>query len=76
MTKGGSDDLMNFDPLQWYNNRTKSDDYPNWKTSMKAGDSLTGRHYKEEKMQSWKISQLNFFYNRLMTISYLWQNKA
>lgn len=55
VAKGGSDDLINLDPLQWNNNRTKSDDYPEWNTSMKAGVSLTGRHYNMEKMQLWKI---------------------
>jgi hypothetical protein len=28
--KGGSDDLSNLQPLQWENNRHKSDIYPNW----------------------------------------------
>jgi 5-methylcytosine-specific restriction endonuclease McrA len=27
---GGSDDLSNLQPLQWENNRSKGDDYPNW----------------------------------------------
>lgn len=30
VAKGGSDDLSNLQPLQWKNNRHKSDDYPNW----------------------------------------------
>lgn len=55
VAKGGADDLTNLDPLQWNNNRTKSDDYPEWNTSMKAGESLTGRHFNEEKKQGWKI---------------------
>lgn len=52
----GSDDLSNLDPLQWNNNRTKSDDYPKWKTSLKAGPSFTGQHYNVEKEQRWKIN--------------------
>lgn len=28
VAKGGSDDLSNLQPLQWQNNRKKSDDYP------------------------------------------------
>jgi hypothetical protein len=28
IAKGGSSDLTNLQPLQWQNNRTKSDDYP------------------------------------------------
>lgn len=30
IAKGGSDNLNNLQPLQWENNRHKSDDYPNW----------------------------------------------
>lgn len=55
VAKGGSDDLTNLDPLQWNNNRTKSDDYPEWDTSMIAGEGLTGRHYNVEKQQAWEI---------------------
>lgn len=32
VAKGGSDDLVNLQPLQWENNRTKSDEFP-WKCS-------------------------------------------
>lgn len=28
--KGGSDNLSNLQPLQWENNRYKSDNYPHW----------------------------------------------
>lgn len=35
VSKGGSDDLSNLQPLQWENNRHKGDDYPNW--SCKVG---------------------------------------
>lgn len=28
--KGGGDNLDNLQPLQWRNNRTKGDDYPEW----------------------------------------------
>ena len=30
VAKGGADDLGNLQPLQWENNRHKSDDWPNW----------------------------------------------
>jgi len=30
VSKGGSDDLSNLQPLQWENNRHKGDNYPNW----------------------------------------------
>jgi 5-methylcytosine-specific restriction endonuclease McrA len=29
-SKGGGDELNNLQPLQWSNNRSKSDDYPQW----------------------------------------------
>lgn len=57
VANGGSDDFSNLDPLQWKNNRTKSDDYPTWKTSMKASQSTSERHYNEEYEQGWKIGQ-------------------
>lgn len=31
---GGSDDLDNLQPLQWQNNRGKSDNYPKWTCSV------------------------------------------
>ncbi len=30
VSKGGSDDLSNLQPLQWQNNRGKGDNYPQW----------------------------------------------
>ena len=30
ISKGGTDDLINLQPLQWENNRHKGDNYPNW----------------------------------------------
>ena len=30
VSKGGTDDLSNLQPLHWQNNRYKSDDYPDW----------------------------------------------
>lgn len=57
VASGGSDNLSNLDPLQWNNNRTKSDDYPEWKTSKKAGISMAGLHYNVDKEQGWEIKQ-------------------
>lgn len=34
--KGGKDDLNNLQPLQWENNRHKSDNYPSWNCKIKA----------------------------------------
>ena len=31
VSKGGTDDLSNLQPLYWENNRHKGDIYPNWK---------------------------------------------
>ena len=36
VSKGGTDDLSNLQPLQWQNNRSKGDDYPNWSYSVSA----------------------------------------
>jgi len=36
VSKGGSDDLSNLQPLQWENNRHKGDDYPNFTCYRKA----------------------------------------
>lgn len=33
VAKGGSDSLQNLQPLQWQNNRNKSDNWPNWGSS-------------------------------------------
>ena len=30
VSKGGSDDLSNLQPLHWENNRHKADDWPHW----------------------------------------------
>ena len=36
VSKGGSDDLANLQPLHWKNNRGKSDNYPSWSCSLPA----------------------------------------
>lgn len=36
VAKGGSDNLNNLQPLQWGNNRSKSDNYPNWTCAVHA----------------------------------------
>lgn len=36
VSNGGTDDLLNLQPLQWQNNRGKSDNYPDWSCSIKA----------------------------------------
>lgn len=35
VAKGGTDELSNLQPLQWENNRYKSDDWPNWNCKIK-----------------------------------------
>lgn len=35
VSKGGTDDLSNLQPLQWENNRHKSDDWPSWDCKIK-----------------------------------------
>ena len=36
VSKGGSDDLSNLQPLHWRNNRGKGDDYPNWNCTIRS----------------------------------------
>ncbi|MEZ4447298.1 MAG: HNH endonuclease signature motif containing protein [Polyangiaceae bacterium] len=36
VAKGGTDDPSNLQPLQWQNNRSKADDWPNWTGKVKA----------------------------------------
>ena len=36
VSKGGTDDLSNLQPLQWENNRHKGDDYPNWSCKVRS----------------------------------------
>ncbi len=47
---GGTDDLLNLIPLQWENNRTKGDDYPEFNSSITAEGE---KNIKKEL--SWKI---------------------
>lgn len=34
LSLGGSDDISNLQPLQWSNNRSKGNDYPEWSPSI------------------------------------------
>jgi 5-methylcytosine-specific restriction endonuclease McrA len=52
VSNGGSDDLSNLFPLQWKNNLSKSDNYPDWFTSQSAA----GVH-NVNKSQGWTIKQ-------------------
>lgn len=36
VAQGGSDSLMNLQPLQWQNNRGKSDNWPHWSCAISA----------------------------------------
>ena len=48
---GGTDDIENLNALQWQNNRSKGDDYPNFTTTVQAEDNTN-----VEKVQTWRIS--------------------
>lgn len=48
--KGGTDNTENLVPLQWKNNRKKSDNFPEFDTAV----SSDGNHYIEKK-RSWKV---------------------
>ena len=53
--KGGSEDLVNLRPMQWENNRSKSDDYPNYDSAISADENRNvrkvGPYYVNEKLQ-------------------------
>lgn len=51
VSKGGSNDLSNLRPLQWENNRSKSDNYPNWTSKVSSNGTNN-----IEKIQYWKIN--------------------
>jgi hypothetical protein len=36
VSKDGADDLGNLQPLQWENNRYKSDNWPNWQCKKRS----------------------------------------
>lgn len=36
VSKGGSDDLSNLQPLHWRNNRHKGDDWPHWSCAVSS----------------------------------------
>lgn len=36
VAKGGTDEIGNLEPLQWENNRHKSDDWPQWSCAIKG----------------------------------------
>lgn len=36
VAQGGTDDLSNLQPLQWENNRHKSDNWPNWTCKIRS----------------------------------------
>lgn len=51
VSKGGTDDISNLRPLQWENNRSKSDDYPIWQSAV---SSQGFRNITKE--QTWQIN--------------------
>ncbi len=50
VAKGGTDILINLVPLQWENNRSKCDDYPEWETTVSSNG--TEKTYRK---QSWYV---------------------
>lgn len=51
IAKGGTDDISNLRPLQWENNRSKSDNYPVWIASV----SSEGTH-NVSKTQAYSVN--------------------
>lgn len=39
VAKGGGDEIENLQPLQWQNNRGKSNNWPNWSCSISASNN-------------------------------------
>lgn len=46
IAKGGTDDISNLIPLQWENNRSKSDNYPDW-TSVVSSQGMHNVYKKQ-----------------------------
>ena len=46
IARGGIDDISNLRPLQWKNNRSKSDNYPDWTSEVSSRD--THNVYKKQ----------------------------
>jgi hypothetical protein len=47
---GGTDEIDNLNPLQWQNNRSKSDNYPNFQTIITSEKNIN-----IENTQEWRI---------------------
>lgn len=47
---GGTDEIDNLNPLQWQNNRSKSDNYPNFQTIITSEKNIN-----IENTQDWRI---------------------
>ena len=59
--KGGDDNLLNLRPMQWENNRSKGDDYPNFDTSVRADGNKNVKkegHFAVNKTLQEKLSGL------------------
>ena len=52
LSKGGTDEMDNLCPMHWKNNRTKSDDYPDFMSSITSKENAN-----IEEMQSWTIRE-------------------
>lgn len=50
LSKGGTHDISNLEPLQWQNNRAKGDDYPSWNTKITSCDV-----HNSELTRCWSI---------------------
>ena len=59
--KGGDDNLLNLRPMQWENNRSTGDDYPNFDTSVRADGNKNVKkdgHFAVNKTLQEKLSGL------------------
>lgn len=53
LSKGGTNELSNLEPLQWENRNSKNDDYPEWKT-IKSSEDI----HNVDMERFWRIKNL------------------
>lgn len=57
------DDIVNLRPLQWENNVSKGDDYPNYKSVVKAADTYNEHIESERVVNRATQEKLKSFFN-------------
>lgn len=60
--KGGSNDLLNLRPMQWENNNSKSDDFPDYKAVITRSDNKNIRSEQNLTVNEGIQKQLNLLF--------------